>query len=93
MQPLAELFPALLQDQMDRPEVQEGIVKLAWKYCVGEKIRGISKPSIYHNGILTVEVSHSQWKTILESMKTHIISRMNQFLKKPLLKDISIIVV
>jgi predicted nucleic acid-binding Zn ribbon protein len=93
MQSLAELFPALLEEHLDRPEIQEGIVKIAWKQCVGQRIREMSNPAYFQNGILTVEVSNPQWKSILESMKTNIVTRINNFIKKPLLKDVRIIVV
>lgn len=78
---------------MDRPEVQEAIVKIAWKQCVGQRIREISNPSSFRKGILTIEVSHSQWKGILASMKVDIIARMNHFIRKPLLKDLHIRIV
>ena len=93
MQSLAELLPALLQEHMNRPEIREEMVKIAWKQCVGQKIRAASTPFSFENGILVVEVSHSQWKSILASMKDEIVGKINRYLGKAFLKDLKIRVV
>jgi len=93
MQSIHELFPELLKDHLDQPEVQEGLVKIAWRHCVGKQINEISSVSSFHNGILWVDVSHSQWKNILLSMKLDIIARMNAFITKQILRDIQIRIV
>jgi len=93
MQSLAELLPELLREHLDRPEIQQEMMRIAWNQCVGQKIRAVSKPFSFHNGILVVEVSHSQWKTILASMKGEIVPKINRYLGKGLLKDLQITVV
>ena len=90
MLPLAELYPVLTQNYLQIPEVQQGIVRIAWNYCVGESIRKISEPRIFENGILHIEVPHSQWQTTLSSIKPEIISRMNKYVKRTLVKDLQI---
>jgi predicted nucleic acid-binding Zn ribbon protein len=93
MQSILELFPALLQDHLDRPEIQQELVKIAWKHCVGRQIGEVSSASSFQNGTLRVDVVHSQWKNILTSMKADIIARMNKYLTRPIVKDIQIRIV
>jgi predicted nucleic acid-binding Zn ribbon protein len=88
MFPLAELFPVLSERYSEIPEVQEGIVRIAWNYCVGEKIRKVSEPIRFEEGILRVRVVHPQWQVTLEEMKPEIIARINKYVRKNLLKDV-----
>jgi predicted nucleic acid-binding Zn ribbon protein len=88
MDSLAELFPLLAEKYSDLPEVQEGIVRIGWNFCVGEKIRKISEPVRFESGILKVRVAHAQWKTTLEQMKPEIIARINRYIRKEVLKDV-----
>ena len=37
MFPIAELYPVFTEHYADIPEVQQGIVRIAWNYCVGGK--------------------------------------------------------
>jgi predicted nucleic acid-binding Zn ribbon protein len=88
MFPLAELFPILSERYSEIPEVQEGIVRIAWNYCVGEKIRKVSEPVRFEDGILRVRVAHPQWQVTLDGMKPEIIARINKYIRKNLLKDV-----
>jgi predicted nucleic acid-binding Zn ribbon protein len=92
MLPLAELFPVLTEKYSEIPEVQEGIVRIAWNYCVGEKIRKVTEPVRFENGILKIRVKHPQWQITLESMKPEIIGRINKYVRRNLLKDIELTV-
>lgn len=92
MLPLAELFPVLTEKYSEIPEVQEGIVRIAWNYCVGEKIRKVTDPIRFENGILRIRVKHPQWQITLESMKPEIISRINKYVRRNLLKDVELTV-
>jgi hypothetical protein len=87
---LAELYPLLTERYEDIPEVQQGIIRIAWNYCVGERIRKAVQPLFFQNGILTVRVSGSQWKTTIASLKPEICSRMNRYLKRNLIQDVRI---
>lgn len=90
MLPLAELYPVLLERYAEIPEVQQGIVRVAWNYCVGDKIRKVSEPLDFQNGILQVRVPHPEWQAALDSMKPVIIVKINKYLKRPLLSDVRI---
>lgn len=90
MFPLAELYPVFSDRYADIPEVQQGIVRIAWNYCVGERIKNVSEPVFFQNGVLRVRVPHQQWKTTLTDMKPEIISKINKYLKKRLLCDVTI---
>ena len=88
MLPLAELFPVLTERYSEIPEVQEGIIRIAWNYCVGEKIRKVSEPIRFEDGILRVRVAHPEWQVTLDGMKPEIIARINKYVRKNLLKDV-----
>ena len=90
MLPLAELYPVITEKYGDIPEVQQGIVRIAWNYCVGERIKNVSEPVYFSDGVLTVRVPHSQWQSTLSTMKPEIIAKINRYLKKQILCDVSI---
>jgi predicted nucleic acid-binding Zn ribbon protein len=90
MFPFAELYPALTEKYGDIPEFQQGMIRIAWNYCVGEKIRGISEPVLFRDGVLRVRVESAQWQRTLTSMKPEIISRINKYLKKNFLLDLRV---
>jgi predicted nucleic acid-binding Zn ribbon protein len=58
---------------------------------VGEKLRKITEPAGFQEGVLTVRVHQSQWLTTLVSMKPEIINKINRYLKRPLLSDVKIL--
>jgi len=90
MFPLAELYPVISEHYGDIPEVQQGMIRIAWNYCVGERLKDVSEPLNFHDGVLRVRVPHSQWQMTLNDMKPRIISKINRYLKKPLLNDVTI---
>jgi predicted nucleic acid-binding Zn ribbon protein len=90
MLPLAELFPILSERYSEIPEVQEGIIRIAWNYCVGDKIRKVTEPLRFEGGILKVRVTQPQWQVTLEAMKPEIISRINKYVRRNLLKDVQL---
>ena len=91
MDSLAKLFPLLTEEYSDIPEVQDGIVKIAWKLCVGENLRKVTEPVRFDRGILRVKVSHHQWIATLKEMKPEIISRINKYVRKDLLRDVELL--
>jgi len=90
MLPLAELFPVFTERFAEIPEVQQGIVRIAWNHCVGANLRQVSDPVDFHSGTLVVKVTHSQWQATLTPMRPEIISKINRYLKRPLLQEIRI---
>jgi predicted nucleic acid-binding Zn ribbon protein len=90
MIPLAEVYPVLVERYADIPEVQQGLVRLAWNYCVGEKIRKISTPINCADGILLVRVQDTQWQATLGGMKQEILGKINKYLKKRLVQDLRV---
>jgi predicted nucleic acid-binding Zn ribbon protein len=90
MFPIAELYPVLTEHYADIPEVQQGIVRIAWNHCVGENLRKVSEPAYFQDGVLTVSVNQSQWQQTLISMKTEIIAKINRYLRRPLVSELKI---
>jgi len=90
MDSLAQLFPLLTEQNLDIPEVQEGIVKIAWKFCVGEKLRNVTEPIRFESGVLKVKVI-PQWKPTLNQMKPEIIARINSYIRKDLLRVVEMV--
>lgn len=90
MEPIAALFPLLLRMYPDTPELKEGMILIAWKFCVGEKIREVSTPVRFQGGILEVLVPSAAWQSTLDSMKKEIRGRINEYVQEPMLKQIRI---
>ena len=90
MFPIAELYPVLTEHYVDIPEVQQGIVRIAWNHCVGESLRKVSEPAFFQDGVLTVRVSQAQWQQTLISMKREIIAKINRYLRRPLVNELKI---
>jgi predicted nucleic acid-binding Zn ribbon protein len=88
---LVELFPALTEKCDGVPEFQEALIRIAWNYCVGERIRKISEPMAFQHQVLRVRVADFQWQSTLNSMKPEIVSKINTYLKFPLLRDIQVL--
>jgi len=59
-----------------------------WKGIVGEKMAEHSRPARITNGILYVEVDDPLWLTQLRYMKIDIQEKIEQSLKKKMLKDV-----
>ena len=91
MTPLSQLFASLLKDIPEDPELKSAAVRIAWKCCVGEGIRNASTPENLLRGVLYVKVTDPQWKSTLESMKPELISRINGYLRKKMIRDLRIV--
>jgi len=87
---LIDLYPLFADPYGTIPEVQEGMVRIAWSYCLGERIKDISQPVSFHNGILTVRVTNAQWQLALNPMKHEILRKLNAYLTKSLVNDLII---
>ena len=90
MLPLAELYPVFTERYAEIPEVQQGIVRIAWTHCVGETIRRVSEPVDFRDGVLRVEVDHPQWQATLTSMQGEIVTKINRYLKRRLVNEVRI---
>jgi predicted nucleic acid-binding Zn ribbon protein len=87
---LAELYPLVMKDFADIPEVHQGILRIAWNYCVGEKIRQVCKTTFYKDGVLHVKVTEPQWQSTLQFMQREIISKINKYLGKQTIQELKI---
>ena len=87
---LGDLFPLLAGKFVEIPELQEGMISIAWKRCVGEGISKAAAVKNFRNGILTVRVVAPEWKVSLAGLKSDIITRMNGYLRQNLIRDLRI---
>jgi predicted nucleic acid-binding Zn ribbon protein len=90
MYPLGDLFPLFAEKFVEIPEMQEGLIRIAWKRCVGERISNLTDVKNYRDGVLTVCVAAPEWKVTLAGLKTDIIVRMNRYLMQNLIRDLRI---
>ena len=86
----AELLPGFTERYAEIPEVQEGMIRIAWNHCVGQTLRQVSEPLEFRGGVLVVRVTHAQWQSTLSSMRAEIIARINGYLKRPMLQEVRI---
>ncbi len=87
---LADLFPLLTEQFVESPEMQEGMIRIAWKRCVGERISKASEVKNFRDGILTIRVVAPEWKVSLAGLKSDILVRMNRYLRQNLIQDLRI---
>ena len=66
---------------------QQKALKL-WDETVGEKISKKTKPTSVKNGTLVIETVNPVWKQELQVQKTEIIKKLNNRLKKDIIKEI-----
>ena len=59
-----------------------------WGETVGNKISKNTEPMSVKNGILVIKTTNSVWKQELQIQKTEIIKRLNNRLKKNIIKEI-----
>ncbi|MBK8552827.1 MAG: DUF721 domain-containing protein [Ignavibacteria bacterium] len=68
--------------------MQELQILNVWSDCVGEAIAKYSSPQELRKNKLFVRVENAAWRYELSLNKTEIIEKLNQKLKKKLIKDI-----
>ena len=66
---------------------QQKALKL-WGEIVGNKISKNTKPMSVKNGTLVIKTTNSVWKQELQIQKTEIIKKLNNRLKKNIIKEI-----
>ena len=66
---------------------QQEALKL-WGEIVGNKISKNTKPMSVKNGTLVIKTTNSVWKQELQIQKTEIIKKLNNRLKKNIIKEI-----
>ena len=59
-----------------------------WGKTVGNKISKNTEPMSVKNGILVIKTTNPVWKQELQIQKTEIIKRLNNRLKKNIIKEI-----
>ena len=59
-----------------------------WPKIVGEKIANKTEANYINNGTLFVEVSNSTWRQELQFQKQKIIKKLNQKLKKKIIREL-----
>lgn len=64
------------------------VIKKNWRKIVGNNLINHLKPEKIINEILFVKCDHSGWINILQFYKKEIMSRINSFFEKPVIKDI-----
>lgn len=87
---LADLFPSFAERFVGIPEMQEGLIRIAWNHCVGERISKVTKFIRFRDGVITVCAQQSEWKMTLVGLKSDILIRMNRYLRQDLIFDLRI---
>jgi hypothetical protein len=90
MYALGDLFPLFAGGFVESPEMQQTMIRIAWKRCVGERISKAADVKKFHEGVLTVRVVAQEWKVSLAGLKSDILSRMNGYLRQNVIRDLRI---
>ena len=77
----------LRKSGLDSGVEQQKALKI-WGKIVGNKISKNTEPMSVKNGILVIKTTNPVWKQELQIQKTEIVKRLNNRLKKNIIKEI-----
>lgn len=86
--PLGEILDAITTRASFSGRLSEKLAILIWPRVADERISAHTQAMFVKNGILWVSPSSSSWATELSFHKRELIKKINQKLKKPVIKDI-----
>lgn len=77
MQPMRSGLERIILDALERTPPQEAPV-LAWPFACGVAVANKTRPLSFEDGILTIEVADSTWRSQLIDMAPQFLGRLNQ---------------
>ena len=92
MEELLKSLPRILRAHQDSPELQEAAALAAWKHAIGEGLRPHTTAKKLEGKTLVIAVRDAIWQNQLNSMRSHLIFRVNSILGQPLLNNIELII-
>lgn len=90
MDKLIKTLPAILKASGAAPEVAEAACTAAWKHVVGESLSNHAVPIRLQGEALVVAVADELWKKQLESMRSHLLFKLNSALGHSLVKTLEV---
>jgi hypothetical protein len=90
MDKLIKTLPAILKASGAAPEVAEAACAAAWKHVVGEALSSHAVPIRLQDQTLVVAVADELWKRQLESMRGHLLFKLNSALGQALVKTLEL---
>ncbi len=85
------LFPLLKKRGM-ASRIEDNAIRKLWPKAVGSKIASQTNPDSLRNGTLFVKTVSSVWVQQLHFMREEILTKINNLLTKPLIKEIRFVV-
>jgi len=85
------LFPLLKKRGM-ASRIEDNAIRKLWPKAVGPKIAAQTKPDSLRNGTLFVKTVSSVWVQQLHFMREEILTKINNLLTKPVIKEIRFVV-
>jgi hypothetical protein len=92
MEDLIKSLPKLLRAHQDSPELREAVAFAAWKHAIGDGLQQHTTAKKLDGKTLTVAVRDGIWQNQLETMKSHLLFRVNSILGQPLLNNIDLVI-
>jgi hypothetical protein len=92
MEELLKSLPKILRANQDSPELLEAAAIAAWKHAVGDGLKHHTTAKKLEGKTLIVAVRDTIWQNQLNSMKSHLVFRVNSILGQPLLNNIELII-
>lgn len=78
----------LLNEWLENPKSRRLVLQRTWERSVGDAVSRRCRPLGFEDGVLTVEVTDSGWKTQLEAMSGELITKVNIALGKSWVRTI-----
>ncbi len=92
MEELLKSLPKLLHAHRDSTELREAAAFAAWKHAIGDGLKPHTNALKLEGKTLVVAVRDPIWQSQLQTMKGHLLFRLNSILGQPLLNDILLVV-
>jgi hypothetical protein len=92
MEELLKSLPKVLRAHQDSPELKEAAAFAAWKHAIGDGLKQHTTAKRLDGKTLIVAVRDAIWQNQLDSMKSHLLFRVNSILGQPLLNNIELVI-
>lgn len=88
---IAEIMPDVLKSHMVKKDDPMNTVRDNWLSLVGPDISAVAHPHILYNGVLTIAVTNSSWKFVLERQQKRSLLAKLQTIKSANITDLKFI--
>jgi hypothetical protein len=92
MEQILKSLPKVLRAVEDSPELKEAAAIAAWKHAIGDGLKPHTTAKRLEGKTLIVAVRDAIWQNQLNTMKSHLLFRVNSILGQALLNNIELVI-